>query len=219
MKHILNMPTRLTILVIHWLKAVILRCEANCVWLTTLEGLRTVDVILRRMDDAYCDPVELRDDSYLGVPGLTNAVRMGNVAISNILGSGVLENPALHASLPALSKHLLGEDLRIPSVPSWWCGNQQQREYVLANLHRMVIKPIHPNLGFRFIFGSDAEHGKQDELRRRINTRPYLFIGQETMSMSTVPVLAQGMDLNRVILFCAVSWSPMNTIIWRCRVG
>ena len=168
-----------------------LTVRGNRVWLTTLEGLRAVDVILRRMDDAYCDPVELRDDSYLGVPGLTNAVRMGNVAISNRLGSGVLENPALHASLPTLSKHLLGEDLRIPSVPAWWCGNQQQREYVLANLHRMVIKPIHPNLGFRFIFGSELSTAKQDELRRRINTSPYLFVGQETMSMSTVPVLAQ----------------------------
>jgi uncharacterized circularly permuted ATP-grasp superfamily protein/uncharacterized alpha-E superfamily protein len=168
-----------------------LTVRGNRVWLTTLEGLRAVDVILRRMDDAYCDPVELRDDSYLGVPGLTNAVRTGNVAISNMLGSGVLENPALHALLPALSKHLLGEDLRIPSVPVWWCGNQQQREYVLANLHRMVIKPIHPNLGFRFIFGSDLSTAKQDELRRRISTRPYLFVGQEIMSMSTVPVLAK----------------------------
>ena len=102
-----------------------LTVRGNRVWLTTLEGLRPVDVILRRMDDAYCDPVELRDDSYLGVPGLTNAVRTGNVGISNMLGSGVLENPALHALLPALSKHLLGEDLRIPSVPVWWCGNQQ----------------------------------------------------------------------------------------------
>jgi len=168
-----------------------LTVRGNKVWLTTLAGLSPVDVIVRRMDDAYCDPVELRDDSYLGVPGLTNAVRMGNVAISNMLGSGILENPALHALLPALSKYLLGEDLRIPSVPVWWCGSQKEREYVLANLHRMVIKPVHPDLGFKFIFGSELSAAKQDELRHRISAKPYLFVGQETMSMSTIPVLTK----------------------------
>ena len=83
----------------------------NRVWLTTLEGLRPVDVILRRMDDSYCDPVELRDDSYLGVPGLTNVARTGNVAISNPLGSGVLENPALLVILAGIIETLLGEEL------------------------------------------------------------------------------------------------------------
>ena len=168
-----------------------LTVRENRVWLTTLEGLRPVDVIVRRMDDAYCDPVELRADSYLGVPGLTNAVRMGNVSISNPLGSGVLENPALVSLLPELSKHLLGEDLRIPSVPVWWCGNQKEREYVLANLHRMVIKPVHHDIGFKFIFGSELSKGNLDELRQKISFRPYLYVGQEAMSMSTAPVLSK----------------------------
>ncbi len=163
----------------------------NRVWLITLEGLRPVDVILRRMDDSYCDPVELRDDSFLGVPGLTNVARTGNVGISNPLGSGVLENPALISFLPRLSKYLLGEDLRLPSVPVWWCGNAAQREYVLANLHRMVIKPIHPDIGFRFKFASELSKAKLDELRQRIKARPHLYVGQEVMSMSTVPVLAR----------------------------
>lgn len=163
----------------------------NRVWLTTLEGLRPVDVILRRMDDSYCDPVELRADSYLGVPGLTNVVRNGNVGISNPLGSGVLENPALLSYLPALSKYLLGEELRLPSVPVWWCGKPKQLEYVVANLDRMVIKPVHPDLGFRFVFGCELSKNKLDALRRKIISRPYLYVGQETMSMSTVPVLAK----------------------------
>ena len=162
----------------------------NRVWLTTLEGRRPVDVILRRMDDAYCDPVELRGDSYLGVPGLTNVVRSGNVAISNPLGSGVLENPALLALLPELSKCLLGEALRIPSVPVWWCGNQKQHDYVLENLHRLVIKPVHPDIGFRFIFGSELSKDKLEVLRQKIKARPHLFVGQEAMTMSTVPILA-----------------------------
>jgi uncharacterized circularly permuted ATP-grasp superfamily protein/uncharacterized alpha-E superfamily protein len=161
------------------------------VWLTTLEGLRPVDVIMRRLDDSYCDPVELRDDSYLGVPGLTNVARTGNVGIANPLGSGVLENPALLSLLPKLSKLLLGEELRIPSVPVWWCGNSAEREHVLANLRRMVIKPIHPGLGFRFLFGSELSQSELEQLRHRIMAKPYLYAGQETLSMSTVPVLVK----------------------------
>ena len=161
------------------------------VWLTTLEGLRPVDVILRRMDDAYCDPVELRDDSYLGVPGLTNVARTGNVGIANPLGSGVLENPALLPYLPELSKQLLGEELRLPSVPVWWCGDARQRDYVLANLQNMVIKPVHPAVGFRFAFGTDMSNEQRDQLRERIRARPHLFVGQEILAMSTVPILAR----------------------------
>jgi uncharacterized circularly permuted ATP-grasp superfamily protein/uncharacterized alpha-E superfamily protein len=163
----------------------------NRVWLTTLEGLRPVDVILRRMDDSYCDPVELRDDSYLGVPGLTNVVRTGNVSISNPLGTGVLENPALLSFLPALSKHLLGEELRIPSVPVWWCGNKTDLGYVLNNLHQMVIKPAHQALGFRFLFGAELSSKQLDELKHKIIARPHLYVGQQALSMSTVPVLAR----------------------------
>ena len=163
----------------------------NRVWLITLEGLRPVDVILRRMDDTYCDPVELREDSYLGVPGLTNVARTGNVGISNPLGSGVLENPALLSLLPKLSKYLIGEELRLPSVPVWWCGDRAQCEYVLANLERMVIKPVHPDIGFRFRFACELSKAKLDELRQRIRAKPHLYVGQETMSMSTVPVLTK----------------------------
>ncbi len=161
------------------------------VWLTTLEGLRPVDVILRRLDDSYCDPVELRDDSYLGVPGLTNVARTGNVGIANPLGSGVLENPGLLSLLPKLSKLLLGEELRIPSVPVWWCGNPTEREHVLANLQRMVIKPIHPGLGFRFTFGSELNQSQLEQLRQNILAKPHLYTGQEMLSMSTVPVLVE----------------------------
>jgi uncharacterized circularly permuted ATP-grasp superfamily protein/uncharacterized alpha-E superfamily protein len=168
-----------------------LTVRGNRVWLTTLEGLRPVDVILRRMDDAYCDPVELRDDSFLGIPGLTNVVRTGNVGITNPLGSGLLENPALLSFLPQLAKTLLGEELRIPSAPTWWCGNATQRDYVLANLQYLVIKPVHPAVGFRFIFGSELSRENLEQLRQRILARPHLFVGQEAISMSTVPVLMQ----------------------------
>jgi len=171
-----------------------LRVSNNRVWLTTLEGRRPVDVIMRRMNDSYCDPVELRADSYLGVPGLTNVVRMGNVTIANPLGSGILESPALSAFLPSLCQQILGEDLRLPSVPVWWCGNPKHKDYVLENLQQMVIKPVHPDIGFRFVFCNDLDKKRLESLRDRINAHPHLFVGQQVISMSTVPVLTrQGM--------------------------
>lgn len=171
------------------------------VWLNTLDGRLQVDVIMRRMDDGYCDPVELREDSYLGVPGLTNVARMGNVSIANPLGSGVLENPALASFLPALAKHFLGEELRIPSVPSWWCGNAIDRQYVLENLPRMVIKPVHPSLGFRFAFGAELSKKQLGDLRAKILARPHLYAGQEMLSMSTVPILDRnGLHARRTVL-------------------
>jgi uncharacterized circularly permuted ATP-grasp superfamily protein/uncharacterized alpha-E superfamily protein len=171
------------------------------VWLTTLQGLRPVDVILRRMDDGYCDPVELREDSFLGVPGLVNAVRTGGVAVANPLGTGVLENPALMAFLPRLAQQLLGEDLRLPSVTTWWCGDPVQCSHVKANLEHLVIKTAHRGVGFRLVFGSRLTAAERAELVEHIHARPHLFVGQEVLDMSTVPVLSkQGLEARRTVL-------------------
>ena len=178
-----------------------LQVKDGRVWLMTLDGLRPVDVILRRMDDNYCDPVELREDSYLGVPGLVNVARTGRVSIANPLGSGLLDTPALLPFLPALSRHFLGEDLRLPSVPSWWCGYARECDYVLGNLERLVIKPVHPGIGFRFIFGSDLSKSERADLSARIRARPHLFVGQEPLAMSTAPVLVEsGVEPRRTVL-------------------
>jgi uncharacterized circularly permuted ATP-grasp superfamily protein len=109
--------------------------------LKSLEGLQPVDVILRRVDDLYCDPLELREESRLGVAGLLEASRRKNVTIANPLGSGVLENPALMPFMAGLSKHLLGEDLLLPSAATWWCGQTKELNYVLANLPSCSSKP------------------------------------------------------------------------------
>jgi uncharacterized circularly permuted ATP-grasp superfamily protein/uncharacterized alpha-E superfamily protein len=178
-----------------------LRVRDGRVWLETLDGPRPVDVILRRMDDNYCDPVELREDSRLGVPGLVHVARTGKVAIANPLGSGLLESPALMAFLPALGRHFLGEDLRLPSVSSWWCGDATARDHVLANIERLVIKPVHPGLGFRFVFGHDLSRAERDTLRAQIRARPHLYVGQEPLLMSTVPVLVDhGVEPRRSVL-------------------
>ncbi len=164
----------------------------NAVWLKTLDGLQPVDVILRRVDDTFCDPLELRKDSLLGTPGLLQAARGGQVAIANPLGSGVLENPGMMAFLPVLARHLLGEDLRLPSVATWWCGGEKEREYVLANLHRLVIKPIAPHPSTATVFGAQLSTQARQALADQIRTQPHLFVGQEQVALSTTPVLATG---------------------------
>jgi uncharacterized alpha-E superfamily protein len=164
----------------------------NAVWLKTLDGLQPVDVILRRVDDTFCDPLELRKDSLLGTPGLLQVARNGQVAIANPLGSGVLENPGLMAFLPVLARHLLGEDLRLPSVATWWCGGKKEREYVLANLHSLVIKPIYPHPSTATVFGAQLSTQARQTLADQIRTQPYLFVGQEQVTLSTTPVLANG---------------------------
>ena len=101
------------------------------VYLKTVDGLEQVDVILRRVDDSFCDPLELRSDSLLGVPGLVDAIVAGNVKVANALGSGVIETAAIMPFLPGLSTHLLGEKLKLPSVATWWCGQNYALDWVL----------------------------------------------------------------------------------------
>ena len=162
------------------------------VWLKSLDGLRPVDIILRRVDDTFCDPLELRQDSQLGVAGLLEAIRQGNVIVINPPGSSVLENPGLMPFLPNIAKQLIGEDLRLPSVATWWCGQAEQRDYVLANLKKLVVKPIHRQPGGRPLFGTELSKAELDRLRARINAEPHLYVGQEHVHLSTTPSLIDG---------------------------
>lgn len=160
------------------------------VWLRTLEGLRRVHVILRRVDDLWCDPLELREDSALGVAGLVAAVRAGMVTVANALGSGILETGALLGYLPRLCEHLLGSKLRMPSVATWWCGEPAACEYALKHLRELVIKPAYPTLGARPVFCGDLPVAELDALAARIALRPFDFVAQEMVNLSQAPVLA-----------------------------
>ena len=115
--------------------------EEGRVWMQTMDRLEPVDVILRYVDTDLCDPLELSGSSTFGVPGLLQAARRGDVAVVNGLGSGVLEHPGLAAYLPKVARALLGEDLLLPSLDTWWCGDDQQRAHVLANLDSLVLRP------------------------------------------------------------------------------
>lgn len=171
------------------------------VWLKSIDGLRPVDVILRRVDDIFCDPLELRQDSRLGVAGLLEAIRHGNVIVVNPPGSGALENPSLMPFLPKIAKHLLGEDLRLPSVATWWCGKPKQRDHVLTNLKTLVIKPIYRQPGSRPLFGPELSGAELETLRTQIIAEPHLYVGQEYIHASTTPSLIEGrLEPRRAIL-------------------
>jgi uncharacterized circularly permuted ATP-grasp superfamily protein/uncharacterized alpha-E superfamily protein len=162
------------------------------VWHKSVSGLEPVDVILRRVDDHFCDPLELRPDSLLGVAGLMEAVRQGRVAVANPLGSGVLESPGLLAFLPRMAKHFLGQELSLPSVATWWCGQVAERDYVLANLHRLVLRPAHRSAGKPPVFGDQLSSAGLESWRERIRAQPHLYVGQEQHTPSSVPTLKNG---------------------------
>jgi uncharacterized circularly permuted ATP-grasp superfamily protein/uncharacterized alpha-E superfamily protein len=158
------------------------------VFIKTLDGLQPVDVIFRRLDDSYCDPLELRTDSTLGVAGLVEAARAGNVTIANALGSGAIETAALSRFLPTLCRSLLGEELQLPSVPTRWGGAADDLEYVLAHLDRMVIKRTFAHVSGQPLFGRLLSTLQRSALVTEIRANPDQFVGQEEMPLSTAPV-------------------------------
>jgi uncharacterized circularly permuted ATP-grasp superfamily protein/uncharacterized alpha-E superfamily protein len=160
----------------------------GCVWLKTLSGLQRVHAILRRLDDDFCDPLELTGDSTLGVAGLADAARRGNVLLANALGSNLLESGALLGFLPVLSRKLLGEDLEMPSVATWWCGQPEALEEVIERLDKLVIKPAFPQLRMEAVFGDDLTDAKRVELVARMRAKPQNFVAQELVQLSQAPV-------------------------------
>jgi len=165
-----------------------LTVRGNTVYMKTLAGLRRVHAILRRLDDDYCDPVELRSDSALGVPGLISAVRAGTVVVANALGTGVLESAAWLGFLPGIAERLLDETLALPSIATWWCGERPALEYVLANLDHLVLKPTYPNQRFEPIFGRDLAGEARAAFLQKLKSRPYAYVAQEHLALSQAPV-------------------------------
>lgn len=173
----------------------------NRVYLKLLEGLQPVDVILKRLTDQFCDPLELRSDTVIGVPGLVQAVRSQSVMIANSLGSAWIETPALHAFIPELCRRYLGEELQIKSVKSWWCGDPDSLAYVLDNFEHMVLKPtFHPGPRTA-LFPEEESREKREELRARLIYEPSAFVAQEKLELSTTPCLKEStLDPRRLIL-------------------
>ncbi len=165
----------------------------RCVYLKTVGGLEKVDVILRRVDDNFCDPLELRSDSLLGVAGLVDAVVAGNVRVANALGSGLIESAAIMPFLPGLSKHLLGQELLLPSVATWWCGQKSALNWVVEHLDKVVVKPAFPALGMEPVFGSELGMAEREAFLTRLKARPHEYVAQEQVALSTAPVWEGGL--------------------------
>lgn len=159
-----------------------LAVRGGAVFIKTLQGLQRVDVLLRRVDDDYCDPLEFRDESLLGIPGLMNAVRAGTVTLANALGSGLVQCPALGAFLPKLCERLFGEKLLMPSVATWWCGQPAEQRYVLDNLHGLALDPA-----FSFPGEIPTRKATRDYLKGVITRHPELWVAQEFVRLSQCP--------------------------------
>ncbi len=169
-----------------------LTVRAGRVWLKTIGGLKRVHAILRRQDDSYCDPLELRSDSALGVAGLTDCARRGSVLIANALGSGVIESGALLGFLPRLCEHLIDETLRLPSIATWWCGEPAALADALEQADRVVFKSADPAYKFDPVFGEDLNEIGLAALSATLKLRPERVIAQEFVHVSQAPVLARG---------------------------
>jgi uncharacterized circularly permuted ATP-grasp superfamily protein/uncharacterized alpha-E superfamily protein len=159
----------------------------GCVWLKTVSGLERVHAIVRRLDDDYSDPLELRSDSALGIPGLTQAARLGNVLIANALGSNLLESGALLGYLPLLCERLTGKSLAMPSVATWWCGEPAALDDALEKLENLVMKPAFPQRRFQTIFGKDLTAPARQALIGQMRAYPHGYVAQEWVQLSQAP--------------------------------
>lgn len=166
-----------------------LTVRRDTVYLKTLKGLKRVHAILRRLDDDLCDPLELRANSALGIPGLLQAVRAQRVTVANALGSGVLESSgALFGFLPRIAQSLLGESLLMPSVASWWCGEGPALAYVRDHLDELILKPAFTDMRMPATFGHQLSAGEREEMLARLEAQPHAYVAQEWVHLSKTPV-------------------------------
>ena len=174
------------------------------VFLKTMHGLVRVHGILRRLDDDFCDPLELRSDSTLGVPGLLQAIRARHVLVANALGAGFLESPAINGFLPAISRRLFGAELELASLASWWCGEAAARNRVLPDLAGRVVKPTYPGTStrpsFEPLIGASASDTQRETWRKRIVSDPDAYTVQAHLPLSQAPTWTGGRIVPRALM-------------------
>ncbi|MDO3384096.1 circularly permuted type 2 ATP-grasp protein [Gilvimarinus algae] len=163
--------------------------EDDHVFMRTIGGLAPVDVIYRRIDDLFLDPQMFNPDSVLGVPGLMRAWLKGNVAIANAPGAGVADDKVIYTFVPQMIKYYLGEDPILPNVPSYLCIDKKQRDHVLANLDKLVVKPANESGGYGMLIGPQASKKEREEFAARIKAAPRNYMAQPLISLSTTPII------------------------------
>jgi uncharacterized circularly permuted ATP-grasp superfamily protein len=164
----------------------------NVVYMRTTAGLRRVDVIYRRVDDDFLDPLSFRPDSTLGVPGLFNAYRGGNVTLANAIGSGVADDKAIYAYVPEIIRYYLNEDAILPNVPTFLMSDDTHRQHVLANLQNMVVKAVGESGGYGMLIGPQSTAQQREDFRARVLADPRNYIAQPTLALSCAPCLIDG---------------------------
>jgi len=181
--------------------------ENDSVWMLTTKGRRKVDVIYRRIDDDFLDPLEFRKDSLLGVPGLVQAYRAGRVALANAPGNGVADDKVVYAYVPEMIRYYLGEDAVLPNVPTYLCWRDADRQHVLENLDKLVVKAANEAGGYGMLIGPHSTAEQREDFARRIQAHPREYIAQPTLALSRVPTLigdhleGRHVDLRPYILY------------------
>ena len=166
--------------------------QDDVVYLKSISGLQRVDVIYRRIDDGFIDPEVFRPDSVLGVPGLMRAWKNGKVGIANAPGSGVADDKVVYAYVPQIIRYYLGQDPILANVPSYLCMRDDQREHVLANLDKLVVKPANESGGYGMLIGSRATQQERAQFADLIRANPRNYMAQPTLDISTAPTLVEG---------------------------
>jgi uncharacterized circularly permuted ATP-grasp superfamily protein len=164
----------------------------NVVYARTTSGLKRIDVIYRRIDDDFIDPLAFREDSALGVPGLFNAYRAGNVILANALGTGVADDKAVYAYVPRLIRYYLSEEPILPNVETFLCREEKQLHHVLANLDKLVVKAVGESGGYGMLVGPHASVREREEFAAKLKSDPENYIAQPTIQLSTAPTFVNG---------------------------
>jgi len=164
----------------------------NVLYMRTTAGLRRVDVIYRRVDDDFLDPLAFRSDSTLGVAGLFNAYRAGNVALANAIGTGIADDKAIYAYVPAIIRYYLSEEPILANVETYLLTDESQRRYVLEHLDQLVVKAVGESGGYGMLIGPHSSAAEREEFRRRIIAQPRNYIAQSTLALSEVPCIIEG---------------------------
>lgn len=161
----------------------------DCVYMRTVDGRQRVDVIYRRVDDTFLDPEVFNKGSMLGVPGIMRAWKKGNVAIANAPGSGVADDKAVYAYVPKMIEYYLGEKSTLPNVKTYLCHIEEDLKYTLANLNKLVVKPVNESGGYGLLIGPRASKEELDKFRKLIQDNPRNYVSQPTLDLSTAPVI------------------------------
>jgi uncharacterized circularly permuted ATP-grasp superfamily protein len=159
------------------------------VFMRTTRGLEKVDVIYRRIDDDFLDPKAFRADSMLGVPGIMDAYQRGNVALANAPGTGVADDKVIYAYVPEIIRYYTGTEPIIPNVPTYLCWREEDRNYVLENIAKLVVKPANESGGYGMLVGPAATPAEHDKFREKIKENPRNYIAQPTLGLSRAPVI------------------------------